>query len=113
MGGVVKLKGEAKCRGVQDHAACKPVPRHLAARARPVPHGEWLTACKGGPGTFQGFETAAMVAEIAMVGMLALRFQPGVNSFSTIEWDSEALQGQGRAARPTPSCTCPMRQKWL
>ena len=36
-----------------------------------------------------------MVAEIAMVGMLAMRFKPGVNSFSTIEWDSEALKVQG------------------
>ena len=34
VGGVVKLKGEAKCRGVQDHEACKPVPVTLP-RARP------------------------------------------------------------------------------
>ena len=74
--------------------------------------GEWLTACKGGPGTFQGFQTAAMVAEIAMVGMLALRFQPGVKSFSTIEWDSDALQVKG-APQADAIVHLPMRQKWL
>ena len=95
VGGVVKLKGEAKCRGVQDHHACKPVPVTLAACARPVPQWRMAAACKGGPKTFQGFETAAMVAEIAMVGMLAIRFRPGVNAFSTIEWDSEALKVPG------------------
>ena len=93
VGGVVKLKGDAKCRGVQDHEACKPVPVTLP-RAPATP-GEWLRACKGGPKTFQGFETAAMVAEIAMVGMLAMRYKPGVNTFSTIEWDSEALKVKG------------------
>ena len=74
--------------------------------------GEWLQACKGGPKTFQGFETAAMVAEIAMVGMLAMRFKPGVNTFSTIEWDSEALKVKG-SPEADAVVSLPMRQKWL
>ena len=97
VGGVVKLKGEAKCRGVQDHAACKPVPVTLPRVPGQNHVGEWLTACKGGPNTFQGFETAAMVAEIAMVGMLALRFQPGVNELLHHRVGQRCPAGQGRA----------------
>ncbi len=104
VGGVVKLKGEAKCRGVQDHEACKTVPVTLPRAPGHV--GEWLRACKGGPKTFQGFDTAAMVAEIAMVGMLGIRFKPGVDAFATFAWDSEVAEGSGRAQgrrRCTPS----------
>jgi hypothetical protein len=111
-GGVVKLKGEARCRGVLDHAACKAVPVTLP-RAKHQDHvGEWLAACKGGPKTFQGFETAAMVAEIAMVGMLAIRLKPAPNAFSTIEWDSESLKVKGNPAADA-IVHLPMRQKWL
>ena len=42
--------------------------------------------------------TAAIVAEIAMVGMLAMRLQPELNTFSTIQWDSEALKVPGEPA---------------
>jgi len=112
VGGVVKLKGEAKCRGVQDHHACKPVPVTLPRVPNQFHNGEWINACKGGAPTFQGFETAAMVSEIAMVGMLALRFRPGVNSVSTIEWDSENLKVKGEPAADAV-VHLPMRQKWL
>jgi hypothetical protein len=112
VGGVVKLKGEAKCRGVLDHPACKPVPVTLP-RAEGQDHlGEWLKACKGGPKTFQGFDSGAMVCEIAMLGMLAIRYKPGINTFSTIEWDSDALAVKGE---PNADAVIhlPTRQKWL
>jgi hypothetical protein len=112
VGGVVKLKGEARCRGVQDHAACKPVPVTLPRVPGQFHVGEWLTACKGGPKTFQGFETGARVAEIAMVGMLAIRFKAGVKAPATIEWDSEALKVKG-APEADAIVHMPMRQKWL
>ena len=96
---------------MQDHEACKPTPVALPRVPGQFHAGEWLHACKGGPKTFQGFETAAMVAEITMVGMLALRFQPGVNSFSTIQWDSEALKIPGAPAADAV-VNLPMRQKW-
>lgn len=108
--GVVKMKGEAKWHGVLNHEACKPVPTTLP-RARGH-HGEWLTACKGGPKTFQGFDSAAMVAEIAMVGMLAIRFKPGVKAVSTIDWDSEALKVKG-APEAEPFINREMRTQWL
>ncbi len=109
-GGVVKMKGETKWHGVLNHEACKPVPVTLP-RA-PGHHGEWLAACKGGPKTFQGFETAAMVAEIAMVGMLGIRFKPGVKTPSTIQWDSEALKVKGEPAADA-IVHLPMRHKWM
>ena len=87
--GVVKLKGEAKCRGVQDHAACKPVAVTLP-RAKDQNHMlEWLDACRGKTTTFQGFETAAPIAEITMTGIITLRLG------KPIEWDSAALAVKG------------------
>jgi hypothetical protein len=109
-GGVVKLNGEAKCRGVLDHAACKPVPVTLPRAPGHV--AEWLRACKDGPKTFQGFDSAAMVAEIAMVGMLAIRFKPGVREFATIPWDSDSLKVPG-APEADAVVHLPMRRKWL
>jgi hypothetical protein len=105
VGGIVKLKGDAKGRGVLDHEACKPVPVTLP-RAPQGHMGEFVTACKGGPKTFQGFETAAMVAEIAMVGMLTLRYG------KPVEWDSEALKVKGEPAAE-PFIHREVRQKWL
>jgi len=106
VGGVVKMKGDAKCRGVQDHDACKPAPVTIP-RAKNQDHmGEWLDACRGGPKTFQAFDSAAMVAEIAMVGMTALRFG------KPIEWDSEALKAKG-APEADPFIHREQRTKWL
>ena len=47
-----------------------------------------------------------------MVGMLGLRYQPGVNAFSTIQWDSEALKVEGEPAADAV-VHLPIRQKWL
>ena len=94
------------------HDACKPVPTTLPRVPGQFHVGEWLAACKGGPPTFQGFESAAMVAEIAMVGMLAIRFKPGVKDFSTIAWDSVGLKVPGEPAADA-IVHLPMRQKWL
>jgi hypothetical protein len=106
VGGVVKLKGEEKFRGVMDHDAAKPIPVTLP-RAKGQNHmGEWLNACKGGPSTFQGFDTAADVAEIAMVGIITLRFG------KPIEWDSEALKVKG-APETAPLVHREQRKKWL
>lgn len=84
VGGVVKLKGDQKCRGVKDHEAGKSIPVTLP---RVKDHmSEWLNACKGEGKTFQGFDTAACVAEIAMVGMVAMRLG------KSVEWDTDALK---------------------
>ena len=104
VGGVVKLKGEARCRGVLDHEAAKPIPATLPRTKGHMQ--EWLDACKGGPPTFQGFATAADVAEIAMTGILALRFG------KPIEWDSQTLKVKG-APEADPLIHREQRQKWL
>ena len=49
VGGVVKLKGEAKCRGVHDHEACKPVPITLPRVPGQFHIGEWLRPAKAVP----------------------------------------------------------------
>lgn len=106
VGGVLKLAGETKCRGVLDHEAAKPIPVTLP-RAKGQNHmQEWLDACKGLTTTFQGFATAAQIAEIAMVGIVALRLG------RPIQWDSEALKVKGE---PDAEALVhrPQRTKWL
>ena len=104
VGGVVRLKGDEKCRGVKDHEAAKSIPVTLP---RTKDHmREWLDACKGEGKTFQGFDTAACVAEIAMVGMVAMRLG------KPIEWDSDALKVKG-IADAEQFVHLKQRKKWL
>ncbi len=103
--GMVNMKGEAEARGVLQHTACNPVPATLPKE--PKNHmQEWLDACKGGPGTFQGFVSSADIAEVAMVGMVALRYG------KPIEWDSQNMKAKGEPGAD-PLIHLPQRQKWL
>jgi hypothetical protein len=104
VGGVVKLKGDEKCRGVQDHEAGKSIPVTLP-RAKDHMR-EWLDACKGEGKTFQGFDSSATVAEVAMVGMVAMHLG------KSIEWDSEGLKVTG-VAEAEPLVHLEHRKKWL
>lgn len=105
VGGVVKLKGEDKCRGVLDHEAGKSVPNSLPKA--PKNHmQEWIDACKGGAPTFQGFFESADIAEVAMVGIVAMRYG------KPIDWDTEALKAKGEPAAD-PLIHLPQRTKWL
>ena len=104
VGGVVRLAGDEKCRGVQDHEAGKSIPETLP---RTKDHmREWLDACKGEGKTFQGFDTSACIAEVAMVGMVAMRLG------KPVEWDSEALKVKGQADAE-PWVHLEQRKKWL
>ena len=104
VGGVVKLKGDAKFRGVSDHEALKSVPVTLPRTRGHM--GEWLEACKGGPSTFQGFALAGEIAEPAMVGIVALRLGKPIN------WDSAALKAKG-APEADSLIHRELRKKWL
>ena len=105
-GGLVKLKGETRFRGVLDHEAAKPIPATLP-RARGQNHmQEWIDACKGLTTTFQSFPTAACVCEIAMTGIVALRCG------RLIDWDDEAMKVVG-APEADVFVHRPMRTKWL
>jgi hypothetical protein len=105
VGGVVKMNAESECRAVLDHPSCKPVGATLP-RAPKNHMQEWLDACKGGPGTFQGFVSSADIAEVAMVGMVALRYG------KPIEWDSPAMKAKGEPGAD-PLIHLEQRKKWL
>jgi hypothetical protein len=106
VGGVVKLKDDTRFRGVQDHAACKPVPVTLP-RAKDQNHMlEWLDACRGKTTTFQPFETASPIAEITVTGIITLRLG------KPIEWDSAALKVKG-VPEADPLIRREPRTKWL
>ncbi len=105
VGGVVKLKGEDKWHGVLDHEATKSVATTLP-RAPKNHMQEWLDACKGGAPTYQGFAASAEIAEVAMVGIVALRFG------KPIEWDGAAMKAKG-APEATPLILREQRRQWL
>ena len=102
---MVKLKGESDCKAVLQHGVCKAVPTTLP-RAPKNHMQEWLDACKGGAGTFQGFVSSADIAEVAMVGMVALRYG------KPIEWDSQNMKAIG-APGADPLIHLEQRKKWL
>ncbi len=105
VGGMVRLKGESEARRVLEHQQCRAVPATLP-RAPKDHMQEWLDACKGGPGTFQGFVSSADIAEVAMVGMVALRFG------KPIEWDSQDMKAKGEPGADSLIHLEP-RKKWL
>jgi len=67
---------------------------------------EWLDACKGEGRTFQGVDSSATIAEVAMVGMVAMRLG------RPVEWDSEALQVKG-IPEAEPLVHLEQRKEWL
>lgn len=88
VGGIMKLKGDAKFRGVLNHEAAASIPVTLPRMKGQNHMQEWIDAAKGQGKTFQSFDIAGDIAEVAMVGMVALRLgQP-------IEWDSAALKAK-------------------
>lgn len=103
--GMVKLKSDAEGQGVLDHPACQGAARTLPKSPRNHMQ-EWLSACKGGPATFQGFVSSADIAEVAMIGMVALRLG------KPIEWDSVNLKAKGQPAAD-PLIHLETRKKWL
>jgi len=105
VGGTVRLKGEPDFKPILQHPVCKSIPMSLPAA--PKNHmQEYLDACKGGPNTFQGFVSSADIAEVAMVGMVSLRYG------KPIEWDSAQLKVKGEPAAD-PLVHLEQRKKWL
>ncbi len=84
----VKMKGESKFVGGDNHEAIKPIPKTLP-RVQGLHLKEWMDACKGGNPTFSPFEIGGHVTEIGSAGLIALRL--GQN----IEWDGMAMQIKG------------------
>lgn len=105
VGGVIKLNADAKFRGVNDHEAAKAIPVTLP-RNKGNHMEEWTNAARTGGKTFQAFDTAGMVAEMAMVGIVAMRLG------RPIEWDSEAMKVKG-ATDAEKWVHLAQRKKWL
>ena len=104
--GVMKMKGETRFRGVLDHEAAKPLKVEYP-RARGQNHmEEWMRAATGDGQTFQPFATAAMIGEMSMIGMVALRLG------KPIDWDPEAAKAKGMPEADA-LIQRPPRQKWL
>lgn len=105
VGGMVRLNGEPDFKPILQHPGCKGIPTSLPAA--PKNHmREYLDACKGGQNTFQGFVSSADIAEVAMVGMISLRYG------KPIEWDSAQLKVKGEPAAD-PLVRLEQRKKWL
>lgn len=106
VGGVVKLKDDAKFRGVQDHEAARDIKPTLPRMKGQNHMQEWIDAAKGQGQTFQPFATAADIAEIAMIGIVALRLG------RPIEWDAAGMKVKG-APEADILVRRPHRTKWL
>ena len=86
-GGLIKLRGEERLTDVMHHPATSGIPQTLP---RVDSHAqEWLDACRGGPKTFSDFDTAGLLSEIVLTGVLAQRLG------RTIEWHGANMQVKG------------------
>ena len=99
----LKMDGEAKFKGGDNHDASKAVPKTL-----PRAQGhlrEWVDACKGGPKVFADFDLGGHLTEIGLAGVVALRLE------RDIEWDGPTMTVKGvpeAAALVKPQ----YRRKW-
>ena len=82
----IKLKGDKKVSGIQNHAATKDIPKTLPRVAGHLK--EWVDACAGGSTTFSSFEVGGHLTEIALSGVVALRTQ------KTLEWNGEKMNAK-------------------
>jgi len=104
--GVMKLKGDAKFRDVLNHAAAENIPKTLPRMKGQNHMDEFLEACRGNLQTFQPFSTAAQIAEIPMIGIVALRLG------RPIEWDATNMKVKG-APEADRLINREHRTKWL
>lgn len=87
--GYLKMKEDAKFRGIGKHDAAKAVPAVLHDSRGHI--REWTEACMGKTTAFSDFDTGGHLTEITLAGILALRLG------HDIEWDSEAMAVKGDA----------------
>jgi predicted dehydrogenase len=86
-GGVIKLRDEARLRGVLTHEATKNIPQSLPRTENHM--DEWLQACLGRGKTFSDFDTGGQLTEIVLANALAVRL--GRN----IAWQGETMSVTG------------------
>ena len=83
----IKLTGEKRFLGADNHAAAKEVPQSLP---RVKGHlDEWVDACLGGPKVFSNFDFGGHLTEIGLAGIVALQVQ------KNIDWDGPNMKAPG------------------
>ena len=80
----VRLKGEAKFRGADNHEAAKPIPETIPRSKGHMQ--EWLDACRGQGKVFADFDFGGHLTEIGLAGIVALRLQ------QDISWDGPNMK---------------------
>lgn len=83
----VRLDGEAKFRGADNHDAAKAIPQSIPRSAGHME--EWLNACRGRGKTFADFDHGGHLTEIGLAGIVALRLG------RDIEWDGPNMKVVG------------------
>ena len=103
------LTGEEGYTAGNEHAACKDVPQTIPRCPRKgggteTHMNEWFTMMKDGTPAYSNFDIAAYLAEVVLLGCVALRVGPG----RRMEWDGpgSALAQHPRKTPPaSPSAT--------
>jgi predicted dehydrogenase len=83
----VRLNGEAKFLGADNHEAAKPIAQTLPRSKGHLE--EWLDACRGEGTTFADFDFGGHLTEIGLAGIVALKLQ------QDIPWDGPAMKVPG------------------
>ena len=105
-GNLIKLKGDEKLRGVNDHPAAKDIPQTEPRAPRQNHMLEWIEAARAGKKAYQSFEVAAHSMEVILPAVVSLRMQ------RPIEWDGAAMKVPG-APEADKFIQADYRQKWL
>jgi predicted dehydrogenase len=69
--------------GSRDEAYERPPPKLPRSKGH---HRDWLDACKGGPAASANFEYGAVLTEVGLLGLVAMRTQ------KIIQWDAKAMK---------------------
>jgi hypothetical protein len=105
-GNLIKLKGDEKMRGVNDHPAAKGIPQTEPRAPRQNHMLEWIEAAQAGKKAYQSFEVAAHSMEVILPAVVSLRMQ------RRIDWDGVNLKVPG-APEADKFIQANHRKKWL
>jgi hypothetical protein len=103
-GGLIRLNGEARLQGVNDHEGTRAIPKTLP---RTTGHGqEWIDACQGEGQTFSDFDLGGKLTEIGLAGVV------GIRAGQSLDWDGERMKATN-APEAARFVQTQYRTKWL
>ncbi len=105
-GNLIKLKGDEKMRGVNDHPAAKDIPQTEPRAPRQNHMLEWIEAARAGKKAYQSLEVAAHSMEVILPAVVSLRME------RAIDWDGAAMKVAG-APEGDKFIQADYRKKWL